>query len=157
MGKDVLLHVSATNTAMLLYQKFGFKAQELILNFYYKYFPFDCKDSTHAFLMRLRRWPWRIVVILMRVDSVSWSWMYFYFLLAMLFYWFLICIMLMKIKEQLLYDDLRFLYSCYVCHIYTFVFWAVQYADVYTKLQSYSVDAIVVLSPKSCLFFTENN
>ncbi|RUS83187.1 hypothetical protein EGW08_009044 [Elysia chlorotica] len=55
MGKDVLLHVSATNTAMLLYQKFGFKAQELILNFYYKYFPFDCKDSTHAFLMRLTR------------------------------------------------------------------------------------------------------
>ncbi|GFS11383.1 cysteine-rich protein 2-binding protein [Elysia marginata] len=55
MGKDVLLHVSATNSAMLLYQKFGFKAQELILNFYYKYFPFDSKDSTHAFLMRLTR------------------------------------------------------------------------------------------------------
>ncbi|GFN77104.1 RNA-directed DNA polymerase from mobile element jockey [Plakobranchus ocellatus] len=55
MGKDVLLHVSATNPAMLLYQKFGFKSQELILNFYHKYFPFDCKDSNHAFLMRLTR------------------------------------------------------------------------------------------------------
>ncbi|KAK6990648.1 cysteine-rich protein 2-binding protein [Biomphalaria glabrata] len=55
MGKDVLLHVSVTNPAMLLYQEFGFKCQELILNFYYKYFPLNCKDSTHAFLMRLSR------------------------------------------------------------------------------------------------------
>lgn len=55
MGKDVLLHVSITNPAMLLYQKFGFKCQELILNFYYKYFPLNCKESTHAFLMRLSR------------------------------------------------------------------------------------------------------
>ncbi|BFY99555.1 hypothetical protein BsWGS_02595 [Bradybaena similaris] len=55
MGKDVLLHVSVTNPAMLLYQKFGFKCQELILNFYYKYFPLNCKESTHAFLMRLSR------------------------------------------------------------------------------------------------------
>ncbi|CAG5131338.1 unnamed protein product [Candidula unifasciata] len=55
MGKDVLLHVSVTNPAMLLYQKFGFKCQELILNFYYKYFPLHCKESTHAFLMRLSR------------------------------------------------------------------------------------------------------
>ncbi|XP_059140207.1 cysteine-rich protein 2-binding protein-like [Physella acuta] len=55
MGKDVLLHVSATNTAMLLYQRFGFKCQEFILNFYHKYFPVDAKDSKHAFLMRLSR------------------------------------------------------------------------------------------------------
>ncbi|CAL1544994.1 unnamed protein product [Lymnaea stagnalis] len=55
MGKDVLLHVSTTNPAMLLYQKFGFKCQELILNFYHKYFPLNCKDSRHAFLMRLSR------------------------------------------------------------------------------------------------------
>uniref|UniRef100_A0A0B6ZEZ0 N-acetyltransferase domain-containing protein n=1 Tax=Arion vulgaris TaxID=1028688 RepID=A0A0B6ZEZ0_9EUPU len=55
MGKDVLLHVSVNNPAMLLYQKFGFKCQELILNFYYKYFPFNSKESTHAFLMRLSR------------------------------------------------------------------------------------------------------
>jgi len=55
MGKDVVLHVSITNPAMLLYQRLGFKAQELIHNFYHKYFPLDSKDSTHAFLMRLSR------------------------------------------------------------------------------------------------------
>lgn len=55
MGKDVLLHVSVTNPAMLLYQRFGFKAQELIQHFYHKYFPLNSVDSTHAFLMRLSR------------------------------------------------------------------------------------------------------
>ncbi|KAK6489896.1 cysteine-rich protein 2-binding protein-like isoform X1 [Huso huso] len=32
MGKDVTLHVSASNPAMLLYQKFGFKTEEYILD-----------------------------------------------------------------------------------------------------------------------------
>ncbi|KAJ3003147.1 UNVERIFIED_CONTAM: Cysteine-rich protein 2-binding protein, partial [Siphonaria sp. JEL0065] len=33
-GKDVTLHVSANNRAMMLYQSFGFKAEEFIVNFY---------------------------------------------------------------------------------------------------------------------------
>jgi len=32
MGKDVTLHVSASNPAMMLYQKFGFKAEKLVLD-----------------------------------------------------------------------------------------------------------------------------
>ncbi|XP_013398059.1 cysteine-rich protein 2-binding protein isoform X2 [Lingula anatina] len=55
MGKDVTLHVSATNAAMLLYQKFGFKPEEFILDFYDKYYPEDSKDCKHAFFLRLRR------------------------------------------------------------------------------------------------------
>lgn len=54
-GKDVTLHVSASNPAMLLYQKFGFKQEEFILDFYDKYFPAEAKDSRHAFFLRLRR------------------------------------------------------------------------------------------------------
>ncbi|KAH7935505.1 hypothetical protein HPB52_009392 [Rhipicephalus sanguineus] len=55
MGKDVTLHVSATNPAMLLYQKFGFKVEELILDFYDKYFPADSKECKHAMFLRLSR------------------------------------------------------------------------------------------------------
>ncbi|KAH3849784.1 cysteine-rich protein 2-binding protein-like [Dreissena polymorpha] len=55
MGKDVTLHCSATNNAMLLYQRFGFKPEEFILDFYDKYFPADTKDCKHAFFLRLRR------------------------------------------------------------------------------------------------------
>lgn len=55
MGKDVTLHVSASNPAMLLYQKFGFKAEEYILDFYDKYYPVDSKECRHAFFLRLRR------------------------------------------------------------------------------------------------------
>ncbi|XP_028289647.1 cysteine-rich protein 2-binding protein [Gouania willdenowi] len=55
MGKDVTLHVSLSNPAMLLYQKFGFKAEELILDFYDKYFPAHSSECRHAFLLRLRR------------------------------------------------------------------------------------------------------
>ncbi|XP_053395449.1 cysteine-rich protein 2-binding protein-like isoform X2 [Mercenaria mercenaria] len=55
MGKDVTLHCSATNNAMLLYQKFGFKPEEYILDFYDKYFPADTTQCKHAFLLRLRR------------------------------------------------------------------------------------------------------
>lgn len=55
MGKDVTLHVSATNSAMLMYQKFGFKPEEFILDFYDKYYPEDSKECKHAFFLRLRR------------------------------------------------------------------------------------------------------
>ncbi|XP_067677238.1 cysteine-rich protein 2-binding protein-like [Haliotis asinina] len=55
MGKDVTLHVSATNTAMMLYQKFGFKTEEFILDFYDKYYPIDSRECKHAFFLRLRR------------------------------------------------------------------------------------------------------
>ncbi|XP_076841144.1 cysteine-rich protein 2-binding protein [Brachyhypopomus gauderio] len=55
MGKDVTLHVSASNPAMLLYQKFGFKAEEYILDFYDKYYPVDSRECRHAFFLRLRR------------------------------------------------------------------------------------------------------
>ncbi|KAG7255709.1 hypothetical protein CRUP_010001 [Coryphaenoides rupestris] len=55
MGKDVTLHVSASNSAMLLYQKFGFKTEEYILDFYDKYYPADSPECRHAFYLRLRR------------------------------------------------------------------------------------------------------
>lgn len=55
MGKDVTLHVSATNSAVLLYQKFGFKVEELILDFYDKYFPADSQECKHAMFLRLSR------------------------------------------------------------------------------------------------------
>ncbi|KAG8444026.1 hypothetical protein GDO86_009280 [Hymenochirus boettgeri] len=55
MGKDVTLHVSANSPAMLLYQKFGFKTEEYILDFYDKYYPLDSKECKHAFFLRLRR------------------------------------------------------------------------------------------------------
>jgi len=55
MGKDVTLHVSATNPALLLYQKFGFKVEEFIVDFYEKYFDEDCKDCRHAMFLRLSR------------------------------------------------------------------------------------------------------
>ncbi|XP_072315823.1 cysteine-rich protein 2-binding protein isoform X2 [Eucyclogobius newberryi] len=54
-GKDVTLHVSASNSAMLLYQKFGFRSEEYILDFYDKYYPLDSCECRHAFLLRLRR------------------------------------------------------------------------------------------------------
>ena len=55
MGKDVTLHVSASNSAMLLYQKFGFKSEEFVLDFYDKYFPIDSTECRHAFFLRLKR------------------------------------------------------------------------------------------------------
>lgn len=56
MGKDVTLHVSASNPAMLLYQKFGFKTEEYVLDFYDKYYPLESTECKHAFFLRLRRW-----------------------------------------------------------------------------------------------------
>lgn len=55
MGKDVTLHVSATNSALFLYQKFGFKVEEFILDFYEKYFPPNTKECRHAMFLRLSR------------------------------------------------------------------------------------------------------
>lgn len=55
MGRDFTLHVSANNPAICLYQKFGFKIQELILDFYDKYLPYDSTQSRHAFFLRLER------------------------------------------------------------------------------------------------------
>ncbi|KAH8832797.1 hypothetical protein DL96DRAFT_1458127 [Flagelloscypha sp. PMI_526] len=55
--KDVSLHVSANNNAMLLYNLFGFKIEEFITNFYQNYLPPDdvSKESKNAFRLRLRR------------------------------------------------------------------------------------------------------
>ncbi|KAH8413318.1 hypothetical protein KR009_009992, partial [Drosophila setifemur] len=55
MSKDITLHVSATNSAVMLYQKFGFKMEEIILDFYDKYLPLDTKQSMNAFFLRLQR------------------------------------------------------------------------------------------------------
>lgn len=55
MGKDITLHVSATNPAICLYQKFGFKIEEVVLDFYDKYLPIDSMDSRHAFFLRMKR------------------------------------------------------------------------------------------------------
>lgn len=54
-GKDVTLHVSATNPAICLYQKFGFKTEELVLDFYEKFLPLDSPHSPHALCLRLTR------------------------------------------------------------------------------------------------------
>ncbi|KAI9476461.1 MAG: hypothetical protein EXX96DRAFT_577247 [Benjaminiella poitrasii] len=55
ISKDITLHVFANNNAMILYQKFGFKPEEFIVNFYDKYLPADSSFSKNAFLLRLRR------------------------------------------------------------------------------------------------------
>lgn len=54
-GKDITLHVSAGNPAICLYQKFGFKTEELIRNFYEKYLPRNSPHSPHALFLRLTR------------------------------------------------------------------------------------------------------
>lgn len=54
-GKDITLHVSASNPAICLYQKFGFKTEELVLGFYEKYLPPDSPHSPHALFLRLAR------------------------------------------------------------------------------------------------------
>ena len=55
LGKDVTLHVSANNPAMLLYQKFGFKPERFVVGFYDRYYPSDGEHSKHAFFLRLQR------------------------------------------------------------------------------------------------------
>lgn len=54
-GKDVTLHVSVDNPAMVLYQSFGFKAERYCLDFYSRYYPPSHPYSRHAYFMRLRR------------------------------------------------------------------------------------------------------
>ena len=54
-GKDVTLHVSVDNPAMILYQKFGFKAEKFCLDFYERYYPPGHYLSKHAYFMRLRK------------------------------------------------------------------------------------------------------
>ena len=55
MGKDLTLHVSANNTAVFLYQKFGFKVEEFVKDFYEKYLAEDSKECKHALFLRLSR------------------------------------------------------------------------------------------------------
>lgn len=55
LGKDITLHVSIDNPAMLLYQQFGFKIEQMCLDFYEKYYPPKHHYSKNAFLMRLCR------------------------------------------------------------------------------------------------------
>ncbi|KAL0278958.1 UNVERIFIED_CONTAM: hypothetical protein PYX00_000622 [Menopon gallinae] len=55
MGRDITLHVSATNPALLLYQKFGFKVEEFVQDFYEKYLPIDSNECKHALFLRLSR------------------------------------------------------------------------------------------------------
>ncbi|PWA01427.1 hypothetical protein BB558_002476 [Smittium angustum] len=53
--KDITLHVSASNNAMILYQKFGFKPEKFVIGFYSMYLPKDSKQCRDAYFMRLRR------------------------------------------------------------------------------------------------------
>ncbi|GBL97620.1 Cysteine-rich protein 2-binding protein [Araneus ventricosus] len=55
MGRDVTLHVSASSSAVFLYQKFGFKVEEFIRDFYDKYLPPNSKECRHAVFLRLSR------------------------------------------------------------------------------------------------------
>lgn len=75
-GKDITLHVSTNNPAMvsrlallsqrtarpmnahlckLLYNRFGFKAEGFVVGFYEKYLDAQSKLSKNAFLLRLRQ------------------------------------------------------------------------------------------------------
>lgn len=54
-GKDITLHVSASNPAICLYQKFGFKTEVVVLDFYEKFLPLDSPHSPHALFLRLTR------------------------------------------------------------------------------------------------------
>ncbi|KAF9266791.1 hypothetical protein L218DRAFT_750705 [Marasmius fiardii PR-910] len=54
-GKDITLHVSANNPAMLLYNRFGFKAEEFITGFYDAYLDPQSRASKNAIRLRLRQ------------------------------------------------------------------------------------------------------
>jgi len=54
MTRDITLHVSPNNPAMILYQKFGFKIEEFVQNFYVNYIPEKSELSKHALFLRLR-------------------------------------------------------------------------------------------------------
>ncbi|KIJ20569.1 hypothetical protein PAXINDRAFT_152440 [Paxillus involutus ATCC 200175] len=55
IATDITLHVSANNPAMLLYNRFGFKAEEFIAGFYEDYLDSNSRASMNAFRLRLRR------------------------------------------------------------------------------------------------------
>ncbi|XP_050506057.1 cysteine-rich protein 2-binding protein [Diabrotica virgifera virgifera] len=55
LEKDITLHVSMNNPALLLYQRFGFKVENVVLGFYDKFLRSEVNDSKHAFLCRLER------------------------------------------------------------------------------------------------------
>ncbi|KAF8605801.1 hypothetical protein BDV93DRAFT_521165 [Ceratobasidium sp. AG-I] len=52
---DISLHVSATNPAMLLYNKFGFKAEEFVVGFYDDYLDSQTRLCKNALRLRYRR------------------------------------------------------------------------------------------------------
>ncbi|CAE6402897.1 unnamed protein product [Rhizoctonia solani] len=52
---DISLHVSATNPAMLLYNRFGFKAEEFVVGFYDDYLDDQSRLCKNALRMRYRR------------------------------------------------------------------------------------------------------
>ena len=54
-NRDITLHASASNNALMLYQKFGFKPEEFVVNFYDKYFHPSNTASKNAFFLRLKR------------------------------------------------------------------------------------------------------
>jgi hypothetical protein len=55
--KDVTLHASASNPALILYQKFGFKPEQFIVKFYDKYYDYSprTEQSRNAFFLRLKK------------------------------------------------------------------------------------------------------
>ncbi|KAK5638484.1 hypothetical protein RI129_012779 [Pyrocoelia pectoralis] len=55
LGRDLTLHVSISNSALFLYQKFGFKVEYVVLDFYNRYMRDDTRESKHAFFCRLER------------------------------------------------------------------------------------------------------
>ncbi|KAF2884371.1 hypothetical protein ILUMI_21820 [Ignelater luminosus] len=55
IGKDITLHVSQSNPALFLYQKFGFKVEYVVLDFYNRYMRDDTRESKHAYFCRLER------------------------------------------------------------------------------------------------------
>ncbi|KAF8625022.1 hypothetical protein AX17_006936 [Amanita inopinata Kibby_2008] len=54
-NKDITLHVSTNNPAMLLYNRFGFKAEEFVAGFYEEYLDPQSSASKNAFRLRLRQ------------------------------------------------------------------------------------------------------
>ncbi|KAG6840720.1 hypothetical protein C0991_004806 [Blastosporella zonata] len=53
--KDITLHVSVNSSAMLLYNRFGFKAEEFVAGFYEDYLDPNSRASKNAFRLRLRQ------------------------------------------------------------------------------------------------------
>ncbi|KAJ7065351.1 hypothetical protein C8F01DRAFT_1125334 [Mycena amicta] len=53
--QDITLHVSANNSAMLLYNRFGFKAEGFVAGFYESYLDPHSRASKNAFRLRLRQ------------------------------------------------------------------------------------------------------